>query len=106
MPAFEKDDLFDKENYCPISLLSHNSKKYEKMLFSKISDYIEPFFRPPDSLSDKSQHTALLNENIFSIIGIKFEYFLWTYQKHVLNNSMILAKLDAFESCLKSTTFI
>ena len=65
MPAFTKDDLFDKENYRPVSLLSHNSKIYKKILFNQISDYIEPFFRPPDSLSEKSHYTTLLDGSIF-----------------------------------------
>ena len=40
--AFKKDDPLHKENYCPISLLSHTSKRYEKILFNQINDYIEP----------------------------------------------------------------
>ena len=31
--AFKKDDPLDKENYRPISLLSHTSKIYEKNTF-------------------------------------------------------------------------
>ena len=42
--AFKKDDPLDKENYRPISLLSHTSKIYEKILFNQINDYIEPYF--------------------------------------------------------------
>ena len=42
--AFKGDDPYDKENYRPISLLSHTSKIYEKILFNQIIDYIEPYF--------------------------------------------------------------
>ena len=41
--AFKKDDLLDKENYCPISLLSHTSKRYKKILFNQTSDYMKPY---------------------------------------------------------------
>ena len=33
--AFKKDDPLDKENYRPISFLSHTSKIYEKILSTK-----------------------------------------------------------------------
>ena len=59
--AFKKDDSLDYENYRPISLLSHTSNIYEKVLFNQINDYIEPFFfRPRDRLPAKSQYTTLL----------------------------------------------
>ena len=44
MSAFKKDYPLDKENYRQISLLSHTSKIYEKILFKQINDYIEPYF--------------------------------------------------------------
>ena len=44
MSAFKKDDPLDKENHRPISLLTHTSKIYEKILFSQINDCIEPYF--------------------------------------------------------------
>ena len=43
MSDFKKVDLLDKENYCPISLLSHTSKRYEKILFNQTSDYMRPY---------------------------------------------------------------
>ena len=52
MSAFKKDKPLDKENYPPISLLSHTLKIYEKILFNQINGYIEPS-RPPDRLSEK-----------------------------------------------------
>ena len=44
MSAFKKDDLLDEEIYRPISLLSHTSKMYEKLLFKQINDCTEPYF--------------------------------------------------------------
>ena len=44
LSSFKKDDRLDKENYYPISLLSHTSKIHEKILFNEINDYIETYF--------------------------------------------------------------
>ena len=38
MSAFKKDDPLHKENYRPISLLSHTTKIYEKILFNQSND--------------------------------------------------------------------
>ena len=43
-PLFKKADLFDKVNYRPVSLLSHVSKVYERIIFNQISTYFEPYF--------------------------------------------------------------
>ena len=37
-------DPFDKVNYRPVSLLSHISKVYERIIFNQISTYFEPYF--------------------------------------------------------------
>ena len=47
LSAFKKDDPLDKENYRAISVLSHTSKIYEKILFNQINDYIESYFSDP-----------------------------------------------------------
>ena len=36
-------DPFDKVNYRPVSLLSHVSKVYERIIFNQISTYFEPY---------------------------------------------------------------
>ena len=41
-PFFKKTDLFDKMNYRPVTLLSHVSKVYERIIFNEISTYFEP----------------------------------------------------------------
>ena len=43
IPLFKKDDPFDKSNYRPVSLLSHVSKVFERIIYNQINEYIEPF---------------------------------------------------------------
>ena len=43
-PIFKKVDPFDITNYRPVSLLSHVSKVYERIIFNQISAYFEPLF--------------------------------------------------------------
>ena len=61
MSAFKKVEHFDKDNYRPISLLSHTWKTYEKNTFQP-NHWLHRtlFLRPPDK---HSKYTALLNKN-------------------------------------------
>ena len=43
-PIFKKDDPLDKENYRPVSILPLLSKVYEKLLYNRLSDYVEKIF--------------------------------------------------------------
>ena len=44
IPLFKKADPFDKVNYRRVSLWSHVSKVYERIIFNQISTYFEPYF--------------------------------------------------------------
>ena len=114
MSAFKKDDPLVKENYRPISLLSHTSKIYKKTFFNQINDYIEPYFS--DYLTD-FQRNQSTQRCLVKIIE------KW---KHPLNNgynigvlfmdlsnafdapkhSFLLAKMDEYRFSLKTATFI
>ena len=39
----KKDDLLDKENYRPVSILPLLSKVFEKLIYKQLSNYIEFF---------------------------------------------------------------
>ena len=43
-PLFKKADPLDTVNYRPVSLLSHVSKVYERIIFNQISTYFEAYF--------------------------------------------------------------
>ena len=43
-PLLKKADPFDKVNYRPMSLLSHVSKVYERIIYNQTSTYFEPYF--------------------------------------------------------------
>ena len=43
-PIFKKDDSLNKENYRPVSILLLLSKVYEKLLYNRLSDYVENIF--------------------------------------------------------------
>ena len=42
IPVFKTGDILDKSNYRPISLLPAISKIYERVIFDRLSAYLEP----------------------------------------------------------------
>ena len=42
-PIFKKDDLLDKANYRPVSILPLISKVYERLIYIQLSEYSESF---------------------------------------------------------------
>ena len=45
-PIFKKEDSLNKENYRPISILSHLSKVFEKILYKQIDSFMKNKFSP------------------------------------------------------------
>ena len=43
-PIFEKKDILGKENYRPVSILSHMSKVLERLIYKEIDDYMDDKF--------------------------------------------------------------
>ena len=42
-PVFKKGDRLNISNYRPVSILPSDSKIFEKLLFSQINNYIDPY---------------------------------------------------------------
>ena len=43
IPLFKKADPFDKSNYRTVSLLSHISKVFDRIIYNQINQYNKPF---------------------------------------------------------------
>ena len=41
IPIFKKKDLLNKKNYRPVSILSHLSKVFERLIYKKIDNFIK-----------------------------------------------------------------
>ena len=39
MPVYKKRNPLNKENYCPVRVLSHVSKIFEKVIYEQINSY-------------------------------------------------------------------
>ena len=90
IPLFKKADPFDKTNYRPVSLLSHISKVFERIIYNQINEYIEPFlckviteFRK----NHNTQHSLLKMVETFKNDLDKLTQSVlssWTYLKHLI----------------------
>ena len=62
-PVFKKEDELSKENYCPVSVLSHASKIFERIVSHQMNIFFEYKFSPQLTGFHKNRSTqnALLN---------------------------------------------
>ena len=62
-PVFKKEDELNKENYRPVSVLSHASKIFERIVFNQMNLFFESKFSPQLTGFRKNYSTqnALLN---------------------------------------------
>ena len=45
-PIFKKKDSLDKENYRPVSILSHMSKFVERLMYKQVDNYVNDKLSP------------------------------------------------------------
>ena len=110
-PLFKKADPFDKVNYRPVSLLSHVSKVYERIIFNQISAYFEPSFSSfltGFRKNHNTQHSLLKMIELWkealdkgkSVSGIFMDL---SKAFGSLNHDLLIAKFEAYgfsENCL------
>ena len=99
-PLFKKLDSMNKENYRPVSLLSHMSKVLERILYNQLNDFMK------DKLSNipgfRKGHSALysliekwkraLDENMK--VGATFMDLSMAFD--TLNHRVLLANLKSY----------
>ena len=100
-PYFKKADPFDKVNYRPVSLLSHVSKVYERIIFNQISTYFEPYFSTDFRKDHNTQHSLLKTLELWkealdkgTSVGAFFIDLSMAFD--TLNHDLLIAKLEAY----------
>ena len=64
-PVFNKKDELNKDNYGPVSVLSHASRIFEKIPFNQMNLFFEAkFWTPFNQILQESQHKNILLDMI------------------------------------------
>ena len=87
-PAFKKDDDLNKENYIPVSILSHILKVFERIFYKQIDPFMTSKFSPfvcGFRKNHNSQYSLLKMIEVWKkkilIKEMKLLLFLWILQK-------------------------
>ena len=111
---FKKADPFDKPNYRPVSLLSHVSKVFERIIYNQINEYIEPFsskllteFRK----NHNTQHSLLkmlesFKEALDKGNSVSAVFMDLSKALDTLNHDLFIAKLEAYGFSVNSLSYI
>ena len=113
-PRFKKANPFDKVNYRPVSLLSHVSKVYERIIFNQISTYFEPYFSSfltGFRKNHNTQHSLLKMLELWKealdkgkSVGAIFMDLSKAFD--TLNHDLLIAKLEAYGFSENSLNYI
>ena len=113
-PLFKKADPFDKVNYRPVSLLSHVSKVYERIIFNQISTYFEAYFSSfltGFRKNHNTQHSLLKMLELWKealdkgkSVGAIFMDLSKSFD--TLNHDLLIAKLEAYGFSENSLNYI
>ena len=113
-PVFKKSDQLKKENYRPISILSHISKIYERIIHNQISEYMENKFSVYLTGFRKNHGTqhALLKmiekwkETLDVGMNIGAIFMDLSKAFDTLNSKLLIAKMNAYGFNKKSLLLI
>ena len=113
-PVFKKEDELSKENYRPVSVLSHASKIFERIVFNQLNLLFESWFSSQLTGFRKNHSTqnALLNmiEKWKQALekGKKVGAIFMDLSKvfDTLNHNLLLAKLDACGFSFNTIKFV
>ena len=103
-PLFKKADPFDKVNNRAVSLLSHVSKVYERIIFNQIGTYFELYFSSFLTgfyKKHNTQHSLLKMLELWkealdkgNSVGAIFMDLSKAFE--ILNHGLLIAKLQAY----------
>ena len=113
-PLFKKADPFDKVNYRPVSLLSHVSKVYERIIFNQISTYFEAYFSnflTGFRKNHNTQHSLLKMLELWKEAldkGKSVDAIFMDLSKafDALHHDLLIAKLEAYGFSENSLNYI
>ena len=105
----KKADPFDKTNYRAISLLSHFSKVFERVIYNQINEYIEPF---PSKVvtgfcrNHNRRHSLLemlkhFKEALDKGISVSSIFVDLSKVFDTLNHDLLIAKFEAYSFSAK-----
>ena len=104
IPFLKKADPFDKVNSGPVSLLSHVSNVFERIIFNQISTYFEPYFSIFLTGFHKNHNTQ---HSLLKILELWTEdldkgksagaiFMDLSKSLNTLNHDLLIAKLEAY----------
>ena len=113
-PIFKKEDELSKENYRPVSVLSHASKIFERIVFNQMNLFFESTFSPlvTEFRKNHSTQNTLLNmikkwKHALDK-GKKVDTIFMDLYKAIdtLNHNLLLAKPNAYGFSFDAIKFV
>ena len=103
IPLFKKADPFDKTNYGPVSLLSHFSKVFERLIYNQNNEFDDTFLsRLPTGLRKNHNTHSLLEmlenfkEALDKVNSVSAIFVNLCKVFDTINHDLLIAKLEDY----------